>query len=189
MVVVGGFLLGAIIFAQVASPVHRILDPLQVQRFVSVKQIFGVSMKAPDLTMTTLEGKQYTLQELSGQNQLLVINFWGTWCRPCIEEMPYFETVHRAYQDKGVAIVGVATKDSLSAVSQFIAQKGITYKIALDDQDKITAAFGGMSVLPTTIFIDNQNNVVKIHTGFLAQRELERNVKDLLPGGTNETNG
>lgn len=189
MVVVGGFLLGAILFAQVAGPIHKVFDPLQVQRFVSVKQIFGVEIKAPDLRITTLEGEQFTIKELSGQNQLLVINFWGTWCRPCIEEIPYFEKVHRAYQNKGIAIVGVATKDSLSVVRKFIAQRGITYKIALDDQDKITTAFGGMRVLPTTIFIDNQNNVVKIHKGFLAQRELDRNIKNLLPGATNETDG
>lgn len=182
-------MIGAILFAQVASPIHRVFDPLQVQRFVSVKQIFGVPIKAPDLTITILDGKQFTLKELSSQNQLVVINFWGTWCRPCIEEMPYFEKVHRAYQNKGVAIVGIATKDSIAAVREFIAQRGITYKIALDDQDKMTAAFGGMRALPTTIFIDSRLNVLKIHRGYLAQRELDKNLKDLLPNGLNETDG
>jgi cytochrome c biogenesis protein CcmG/thiol:disulfide interchange protein DsbE len=193
MVVAGGFLIGAILFAQLVNPIHRVFDPFQVQKFVSIKQIFsargleGVPIKAPDVTITTLEGKQFTLKELSGQNQLVVVNFWATWCRPCIEEMPYFEKIHRAYQNKGVAILGIATKDSPSAVRKFVAQREITYKIALDDQDKITAAFGGMKVLPTTIFIDNQNNVVKIHRGYLAQRELDKNLKGLLPSGPNET--
>ena len=185
--------MGLILFAQLAQPIHRVFDPLQVGEFFSIKQLFserqaeGVPIQAPDLAITTIDGKQFTLKELSSQNQLVVVNFWATWCRPCIEEMPYFEKIHRAYQDKGVAILGIATKDSLSAVKKSVAQREITYKIALDDEKKITTAFGGMKVLPTTVFVDNQNNVVKIHRGYLAQRELDKNLKDLLPSGPNET--
>jgi thiol-disulfide isomerase/thioredoxin len=194
MVAAGGFFIGVILFAQLANPTHRMFDPFQVEKFVSIKQLFSESGseslpgKAPHLTITTIEGKQFTLKELCRQNQLVVVNFWATWCRPCIEEMPALERIHRAYQNKGVAFLGIATKDSPSAVRKFVAQREITYKIALDDQDKITTAFGGMKVLPTTIFIDNQNNVVKIHKGYLAQRELDKNLKDLLPSGPNETN-
>lgn len=192
MVVAGGFLIGAVLFAQLGQPIHRVFDPFQVERFVSIKQLFsakgleGVSSKVPDLTITTMDGRQFTLKELSGQNQLLVVNFWATWCRPCIEEMPDLEKTHLAYRDKGVAFLGIATKDSPSAVKKFVSQKQITYKIALDDQDKITTAFGGMKVLPTTIFIDGQNNIVKIHRGYLAQKELDKNLKDLLPSGRND---
>ena len=192
MVVAGGFLFGAVLFAQLAQPIHRVFDPLQVQKFVSIRQLFsarapeGVTTKAPNLTITTIEGKQFTLKELSGQKKLVVVNFWASWCRPCLEEMPHFERMHQAYQDKGVAFLGIATKDTLSAVRKFIAQKGITYEITLDEQDRMASAFGGVNVLPTTIFIDNQNNIVKTHRGYLAQQELEENLKDLLPNGSNE---
>ena len=186
MVVAGGFFIGVILFAQLANPIHRVFDPFQVERFVSIKQLFsaraleGVPTKAPDLTITTIEGKQFRLRELSGQNQLVVVNFWASWCGPCIEEMPYFEKIHRSYQNEGVAFLGIAIKDSPSAVRKFVAQREITYKIALDDQDRIAIAFGGVKVLPTTIFIDNQNNIVKIHKGYLAQERLEENLKKLL---------
>lgn len=195
MVVAGGFLVGAILFAQLAQPLHKIFDPLQVHRFVSIKQLLSareldrVPTKAIDLTIATIEGKQFTLKELCGQNRLVVVNFWASWCRPCIEEMPHFEKIHLAYQNKKVVFLGIATKDSASAVRKFVAQKEITYEIALDDQDKITSAFGGVKVLPTTIFIDNQNNIVKRHKGYLAQKELEKNLKDLLSNGTNEIDG
>ncbi len=82
--------------------------------------------------------------------------------------------------------MGIATKDSASVVKKFVAQKEITYKIALDDQDKIAAAFGGVEVLPTTIFLDSHNNIVKIHRGYLAQEELEKNLKVLLSNGPSE---
>jgi len=186
MVVVGGFLIGVVLFAQVASPVHRVFDPLQIEGLLSVKQLFSaksqrVPTKAPDLTITTIEGKQFTLKELSGQNQLVVINFWATWCRPCIEEMPAFEKMHTAYQDKKIAFLGIAAQDSASRVREFVAQQKITYEIALDGQDKISNAFGGVRILPTTIFLDDKSNIVKIHRGYLAQRELEANLKNLLP--------
>ncbi len=100
--------------------------------------------------------------------------------------MPHFEKTHEAYQDKKVAFLGIATKDSASAVRRFVAQKEITYEIALDDRDKITSAFGGVKVLPTTIFVDNQNSIVKIHEGYLPQEKLEENVKELLSNGPNE---
>ncbi|MDO9565488.1 MAG: TlpA disulfide reductase family protein [Candidatus Desulfaltia sp.] len=186
MVAVGGFLIGIILFAQVANPVHKIFDPLQVKNLVSIKQFFsakipeGVSAKVPDLIITTIEGEQLMLKELAGQNQLVVVNFWASWCSPCVEEMPHFEKIHRDYQNKNVTFLGIATKDLLPAVEKFIAQRNITYKIAMDDQDKIATAFGGVKVLPTTIFIDKQNNIVKVHKGYLSQRELDKNLKNLL---------
>ena len=185
-------MIGAVLFAQVAQPLHRVFDPLQVDRFVSIKQLFsarghkGVPARVPDLAITTIEGKQFTLRDLAGRNRLVVFNFWASWCRPCTEEMPHFEKVHKAYQNKRVAFLGIAVKDSASAVRNFVDQNKITYEIALDDQDKITSAVGGVKVLPTTIFIDNRNNIVKIHTGYLAQRNLEESLKDLL---SNRANG
>ncbi|MBW1858551.1 MAG: TlpA family protein disulfide reductase [Deltaproteobacteria bacterium] len=186
MVVVGGFLVGAVLFAQVAGPVHRIMDPLQFESFVSIKQLFttggiyGVPAKAPDLAITTIEGKPFKLHELTGQNQLVIVNFWATWCRPCIEEMPDMEKVHLAYQDKGVAFVGIAAQDNAWKVKEFLAQHKVTYRIAVDDQNEIANAFGGIKALPTTLFIDRENNIVKYHRGYLAGNELEKNVRKLL---------
>jgi peroxiredoxin len=186
MVVVGGFLVGAVLFAQVASPIHRIMDPLQFESFVSIKQLFteggvyGVPAKAPDLAITTIEGKPLKLHELTGQNQVVVLNFWATWCRPCVEEMPDMEKVHLAYKDKGVSFVGVATGDTSWKVREFLAKHPVTYSIAVDDQKEIADAFGGIKTLPTTLFLDRENNVVKYHKGYLAGKQLENDLKRLL---------
>ncbi len=186
MVVVGGFFVGAVLFAQLAQPLHTVFDPLQVKKFVSVRQLFspnafeGVPTKAPELALTTIEGRRFTLKELSSQNQLVVINFWASWCRPCIEEMPHIEKVHRTYGGKKVAFLGIAIRDSDFAVRRFVAQEKITYDIALDEEDKITTAFGGVGTLPTTIFIDSKNNIAKVHRGYMDQQQLEGNLKSLL---------
>ena len=186
MVVVGGFLVGAILFAQLANPVHRVFDPFQIESFVSIKQVFSskglekVPAKAPDLKITTMEGAQVTLKELCAQNQLVVVNFWATWCRPCIEEMPDLEKIHLAYRDQKVAILGVAKDKSTSDVKEFLGQQKITYKMALDDQDEIAKGFGGIKVLPTTVFLDSQNNILKMHKGYMARKELEKHVKSLV---------
>jgi len=186
MVVVGGFLVGAILFAQVASPVHRIMDPLQFESLISIKQLFttggvyGVPAKAPDLTITTIEGKSFKLHELTDQNRVVVLNFWATWCRPCVEEMPDMEKVHLAYRDKGVSFLGIAAGDTAWKVREFLAQHKVTYRIAVDDQNEIADAFGGVKALPTTLFLDRENNIMKYHKGYLAGKELEENLRKLL---------
>jgi peroxiredoxin len=162
------------------------MDPLQFESLVSIKQLFttgdiyGVPSKAPDLAITTIEGKPFKLHELTGHSRLVVVNFWATWCRPCVEEMPDLEKVHLAYQDKGVAVVGIATQDTAWKVREFLAQHKVTYKIAVDDQNEIADAFGGVKALPTTLFLDRENNIVKYHKGYLARKELEENLRKLL---------
>jgi peroxiredoxin len=186
MVAAGGFLIGIVLFAQLAQPIHRVLDPFQVEGFVSIKQILSekpiasVPIKVPDLAITTIDRKQLFLKELSSQNQLVVINFWATWCRPCVQEMPDFEKMHQEYQHKKVTFLGIATQDLTPAVREFVSKMNITYEIAADAEKKIAGAFGGVSILPTTVFIDSKNNIVKIHRGYLAKRELEGYLKNLL---------
>jgi thiol-disulfide isomerase/thioredoxin len=187
MIVAGGFLLGAILFAQLAQPIHRIFDPLQVQEFLSFKQIPSqlqtepVPVNISELKTTTLEGKDLSLRELASQNQLVIINFWATWCSPCLKEMPYFEKIHRDYRDKGVAVVGIAAQDAISEVKAFIAENNISYTIALDDNNNWANAFGGVKVLPTTVFLDKANKVLNFQQGYLSERELEKNLKEYLP--------
>jgi thiol-disulfide isomerase/thioredoxin len=191
MVVAGGFLLGAVLFAQLAQPVHKVFDPLQVERFVSFTQLFSkqpfeaARPKAPDLKVTTLEGKEVSLVELASQNQAIVINFWATWCGPCVQEMPYLEKIHRAYQGKGLVVMGIAAQESDAEVRTFIAERKITYTIAMDDQNQWAKAFGGINVLPTTVFLDSSNEIRKIHKGYLTEREFEATIDDLLSTSQN----
>jgi thiol-disulfide isomerase/thioredoxin len=186
VVVVGGFLVGAILFAQLAGPIHRLMDPLQFESFVSLKQLFttggiyGVPAKAPNLAITTIEGEAFTLHELTGKNRVVVLNFWATWCRPCVEEMPDMEEVHLTYQDKGVTFVGIAAEESAWKVREFLAHHPVSYSIAVDDQKDIANVFGGVKTLPTTVFVDHDNNIVKYHKGYMGRKELEESLKRLL---------
>ena len=186
MVVAVGFLFGAVVFAQVAQPIHKVFDPLQVERFMSFTQLFskrpieGLSPKAPDLKITTLEGDEISLGELASQNQAMIINFWATWCGPCVQEMPHFEKLHRIYKGKGLVVMGIAAQESDAEVRTFIAERRITYTIAVDDQNKWAKAFGGIKVLPTTVFLDTNGRIRKIYKGYLTERQLESTIDDLL---------
>jgi peroxiredoxin len=186
MVAAGGFLVGVILFAQLAQPIHWVFDPLQVEGLFSLKQIFSekqvkdVPIQAPDLAIKTIDGREVFLKELSSKNELVVINFWATWCRPCTEEMPIFEKIHRAYQPKKVAFLGIATQELTPAIGDFVAKLGITYPIATDAKNEISRAFGGVAVLPTTVFLDSNNSIVKIHKGYMAKKDLEDNLQKLL---------
>jgi thiol-disulfide isomerase/thioredoxin len=182
MIVAGGFLVGAILFAQVAQPIHRVFDPLQLGQLVSFKQLFSEREPLPaatslaELSITTLEGEELSLKGLASQSQLVIINFWATWCAPCIKEMPYFEKIHRKYQSKGVSVLGIAAQDNTSEVKSFVNERNATYKIALDIQNEWAKAFDGTKVLPTTVFLDSGQNVLKIHKGYLTLSELEATV-------------
>ncbi len=146
----------------------------------SERRADGLAVQAPDLIITTIEGKQYRLKELCRQNQVVVINFCAAWCPPCIEEMPCLERIHLAYRDRGVALLGIAVTETASRMKTLIKQQKITYEIAVDDENKIVRAFGNITAIPTTLFLDTKGNIVKTQRGCIPEKELEEDLKKLV---------
>lgn len=107
---------------------------------------------APDFTLETLEGQSIRLSDLRGQ--VVVLNFWATWCPPCRAEMPTLEKIAREYKDQGVIVVGVNStiQDDPNAIPGFLAQHGITFPILLDKRGEVTRRYEIRS-FPTTFFI------------------------------------
>ncbi|HIP71854.1 MAG TPA: TlpA family protein disulfide reductase, partial [Anaerolineae bacterium] len=80
---------------------------------------------APDFTLTSFDGETITLSELRGQ--VVIINFWASWCPPCREEAPYLEATWRKYKDQGVVFIGVDYVDTETAALAYIEEFDITY--------------------------------------------------------------
>ncbi|TDJ35287.1 MAG: TlpA family protein disulfide reductase, partial [Gammaproteobacteria bacterium] len=119
----------------------------------------------PDFALSDLSGQTRSVSEWDGQ--VILLNFWATWCAPCRKEMPELAEVHHAFADRGFAVVGIAI-DSLEPVQAFITELGIDYPMLIGELDAIEVArqFGNrLGVLPYTVILDRNGTVVLMHAG------------------------
>ncbi len=140
--------------------------------------VAGGSTRAPELRLATLAGDSIRPESLRGQ--VVLVNFWATWCPPCRVEMPGFESVWRRRAQRGFTIVGVADDAaSPEAIRAFLQQRGITYPVAKVDAD-VARAFGSPNVLPTSFLIDRSGRIRYTVRGIFAQPALALAVDRLL---------
>lgn len=110
-----------------------------------------------------------------------VLNFWGSYCPPCIAEMPEFESVHQRLGDK-VAFVGMNVADDRSRAEHLAERTGVTYPLAEDIDGRVFAAFGGF-VMPTTVLLTAENDVAYVWAGTLTGDELQALISEHLDIG------
>ena len=129
-----------------------------------------VDEPAPDFRLPTLEGDTLAMADLAGQ--VVVINFWATWCAPCRVEIPDLIEMQEELRDDGVRFVGIALDaDAVDAVQSFADDAGFNYPIVLDDGE-VADDFGGIYALPTTILIDREGIVVRKIPGLVTRNFL-----------------
>ncbi|TPQ27804.1 peroxiredoxin family protein [Methylomonas koyamae] len=120
--------------------------------------------KAPDAEFTTLSGERIVLRELGGQPVL--ITFWATDCRACIEEIPDLIALHQQFANKGLQIIAVAMPyDIPSRVKQLSEMRKLPYAVALDIEGVHARAFGDVWLTPSSFLIGRERNVVSRVTG------------------------
>lgn len=135
---------------------------------------------APDFTLTLFDGTRFTLSDhLSDDGRPVVMNFWASWCVPCREEMPNFDSVAQRRPD--VFILGVAVQDTDDEARAFAAEVGVGYPLGYDDGGKILELYPILG-LPTTWFIDVDGNIATIRAGQLNQDQLEDLIDQHLTG-------
>jgi peroxiredoxin len=138
----------------------------------------GPGEAAPPFLVTTLEGKQVSLESLRGQ--VVLLNFWATWCAPCRIEMPGFERVYQAKKNQGFVIVGLSTDWGASAdAREYVARRGVTFPVAMASGE-IVRSYGGIRTIPTSILIDRNGRARYTVTGIFAEPALRLAVNRLL---------
>ena len=121
------------------------------------------------------EGRNTTLKELvSEKNQPLVVNFWATWCAPCLEELPMFESVHNRIGHE-VTFLGINVSDSPTKANELIADAGISYQMGRDPEGNFLVGLGIVG-LPATVFIDSEGTIVDVHMGQISDADLDKKI-------------
>ena len=134
--------------------------------------------KAPDFALKTAENKTIEMKKLAGK--VVVINFWATWCRPCVVEMPGFSEMYDRYRGKGLEIIGVSLdQGGWARVKPFLERNSVSYPIVLGD-DNLYLAFGGEDAIPTTVFVDRNGIIKERHVGTMSKEQFESMIKEML---------
>ena len=139
-----------------------------------------VSQHRPSFSLPDMQGVVRHAKEWDGQ--VLVLNFWATWCPPCRKEMPDFIAMQELYGAQGLQFVGVAL-DELEKVETFIDTMGVEYPIllggekALDVSNRYGNTYGA---LPYTVLIDREGMIVSTFRGEVSRPEIEKTIKTLL---------
>lgn len=131
---------------------------------------------APDFTLDLLDGSTIRLSDLRGN--VVVVNFWATWCPPCEEELPALQSLSSQYQPE-VVFLGLAYEDQESLVRAAVARLGLTYRIGLDVDGRIARAYG-ITGVPETFVIGPQGEVAFVHIGPVTAEELTGELDALL---------
>ncbi|GER78853.1 MAG: TlpA family protein disulfide reductase [Chloroflexi bacterium] len=132
---------------------------------------------APDFTITGFDGKTVTLSELRGQ--VVIINFWASWCPPCREEAAYLEETWRKYEGKGVIFIGVDWVDTEKEAFAYIDEFDITYINGPDIGTRIAQAYNIQGV-PETFFVAKNGELRGVHIGPMKYPQLDEKIDELL---------
>jgi len=117
---------------------------------------------APEWALQTLDGEEVTLSGLRGQ--VVILNFWATWCPPCRSEMPAVEEIHQTYRDQGLAVVAINVQQSEGQIQAFVDEMGLTFPV-LPDRDGSVSKRYRVASLPTAFVIDRTGTIREIAVG------------------------
>jgi peroxiredoxin len=138
--------------------------------------------KAPDFVLKDLKGENYRLSEKTGKGPI-VINFWATWCVPCIEELKQMKKIYKKYEDKNVQFLAISVDDpkTVGRVNSFVKSRKYPYTILLDTNNEVMTLYQS-KVPPYTVIINKEGQMVYTHVGYRMgdEKQLEEELQKLL---------
>ena len=138
-----------------------------------------LSGPAPDFRLPARSGEQVALSDLKGQ--VVMLNFWATWCGPCRQEMPHLEALHQRYSDLGFTLLGVNVEEDSSGADTFLEETPVTFPILFDPESEVSNAYEVVA-MPSTVLVDRAGNVRFIHHGYKPgyENEYQTQIRALL---------
>ncbi len=128
---------------------------------------------APDFTVTDLQGKKLALSDYRGK--VVLLDFWATWCAPCLQEIPHFIDMQQKLGPQGFQAIGISMDDGPKPVQEFYQEHNLNYPVALGDS-KLADSFGGILGLPVTFVINRDGQIRKKFVGATDPAQIEQEV-------------
>lgn len=129
-----------------------------------------LSGPAPEFTLRTIDGKKANLSDY--KNQVVMINFWASWCGPCRQEMPLLNELYDTYKKAGFALLSVNLDENLAAAQKFLDKTPVTFPVLLDPTGKVAELYQSQA-MPSSYFIDRKGNLAYLHQGYRPGEEAE----------------
>jgi peroxiredoxin len=122
---------------------------------------------APDFTARDVEGKTFRLSDHLGK-QVILLDFWSTFCEPCKGEMPHLRAIYDDNKDKGMIIVGVAMDgpESMAEVPAFVRRYSVDFPVILDDDSHIASLYDPKKSMPLSVLIARDGHIIKVREGY-----------------------
>ena len=140
----------------------------------------ALAAKLDDFTLKDLNNKRTSYAEIKGEN-LTVLNFWATWCKPCSREIPKLVDIYEALKDRGVQFIGINVDSprNLPKVKPFANAHGITYPVLLDSNSELISLLQ-ITAMPTILIVNKADEIVYLHRGYrpgdeeILMKEIEK---------------
>ena len=122
---------------------------------------------ATDFSARDIDGKTVKLSEYLGK-QAIVLNFWATWCEPCVAEFPHLRRMYDANKDKGFVILGIAMDgpETVANVAPFARRQQLNFPVLLDEDSHVAQLYNPKKAAPLSVLIDKQGRVFKVREGY-----------------------
>jgi len=133
----------------------------------------------PDFTLRSSTGKNLKLSERRGE--VVMINFWATWCGPCRQEMPELERLYQKYRKAGFVLLGVSVDDKPEAARAMAQKLNVSFPVLFDDRKQVSRKYD-VDAMPSTLLVDRNGIVRFVHRGYRAgvEKQYEEKLRELL---------
>ena len=140
----------------------------------AVLLLAAVTASAESFVFKDMQGQPQRLQDYRGK--WVLVNFWATWCPPCLEEIPDLVKLHEAHKNKDLVVIGVALDSTRESVVELVAKKKIGYPVVMGDYD-LAAQVGEVDALPTSYLYDPAGKLVSYQQGMVTRASVESYVR------------
>jgi peroxiredoxin len=142
---------------------RTLIPGLLLTLLAGVSNATGPTPAAPDFVLPARDGGEVRLSELKGQ--VVMINFWATWCGPCRQEMPLLQQIHAKYEPLGFTMLGVNVEPDSVAAQNWLKGMPVSFPILFDRKSEVSSSFG-VEAMPSSVLIDREGRVRHVHRGY-----------------------